>query len=259
MKKIEKLHKSYKGISRLERYMLSLIKENNLVIFKIRELKRLYDLGERQIYNVVFSLKRKGILTALKRGTYVLNEEIPGREFEIASELIKPSYISFWSALSYYGFTEQQPRVIQVVSTKEVKDISFMKNKIEVTTFIPERFFGYTEIDNFVIGLKEKVLVDSLSNLEKVGGLSEFSKCLKNAWDEIDKEKFVVFLLRFKNKSMVARAGYLIETLGLKINRDLKERIKKNLPEGFVKLDTHGRKRRKYDKKWKININWVDK
>lgn len=255
MKKSKKLNKSYKGISSLEQSVISLVKDKNMVVFGVEEIFRLSDMNKRQVYNILFSLNRKGFLTRLKRDCYVLKNEIPGRKFEIATNIVNPSYVSFWSALSFYGFTEQQPNVIQLVSTKQVKDLDFCGHKVQVTTFTPPRFFGYKRMDDFNIAEKEKCLIDSLSCLEKVGGINEFSKCMKNAWDELDREKFVDFLLKFENSSMVSRAGFLIEKMGLKLKKKLMDKIMKNVSKGFVKLDSASKKTKEYDKKWRVNIN----
>lgn len=255
MKKVKKPNKSYKGISGLEQYLISSIKDKNLVTFGVEEITRLSNLNKSQVYNILFSLKRKGFLVRIKKNSYVLKEEISGREFEIATNVVNPSYVSFWSALSFYGFTEQQPKLIQIVSTKQFKNMNFDGQKVQVISFTPQRFFGYKKINNFSIATKEKGFVDSLSSLEKVGGIDEFSKCMINGWDEINQEKFVSFLLRFENKSMVSRAGFLIDKLGLGIKKKLMKKMAKNISKGFVKLDPQKNRAKKYDKKWRVIVN----
>ncbi len=265
MKKIKEVNNSYKntlwlkkeytGISALEQQLISLIKGYNLITFNVIEVRRLSNFSLNQIHNLLFSLKKKGVLIQVKKGHYVLKEGVKGREFEIATNLVNPSYVSFWTAMSYYGFTEQQVKTIQLVSNKQVKSFEFMGHRVEIASFSPNKFFGYKRVDGFNIAEKEKALVDSLSNLEKAGGVEEFAKCLKNAWDEINKKKFIDYLIKFNNNSMISRAGFLIEKQGLKLSKKQTKRLINRKSSCFVKLAPSQQKSKTYDKKWMINVN----
>ena len=253
MKKTKEQHTFYKGISKNEQFLLSLIKEKKLIVFGVRELKRLTKWKKTTIHNTLFSLTKKSLLIKIKRDNYILKEILEEKPFEIATELITPSYISFWTALSFYGFTEQQVKVIQLVSPIQENNLKFDLKSVEVTTLKPERFFGYKKEDGYAIAEKEKALIDSLYQLDKCGGLDEFVKCLKDSWKEINKKKFINYLVRFNNKSMVSRAGYLIEELKLK---GIKLRtLKKYKSNSFIKLNPQRKKANRYNKKWKIIVN----
>jgi predicted transcriptional regulator of viral defense system len=255
MEKQKEIIISYKGISKTEQYILSVINRYKLVVFDFNKIHRLSGLSKSKLYNSLFSLKNKHILESVQKGKYLLKDRIPGNEFMIANSLTSPSYISFWSALSYYGWTEQQPINIQIISINQFKEFQFGAHNVEVTTFASSRFYGYKHISNFSIATKEKAIVDSLSDFELVGGLQEFSKCLKNGWNELNKNTLINFLIRFKNRSMNSRFGFLIEKLNLKISKSYINRLLDNCSAGFVKLEPSGLKSRSYNKKWKIIEN----
>lgn len=240
----------YKGISGNELFLINLIKENNLMVFGVEELHRLSSWKRSRLHNIMFSLKEKGILVKIRRDRYALGEDINEKLFEIATATVRPSYISFWTALSYYGFTEQQVRVVQLVSTKQYAEINLNTRSIEVTTLQPQRFYGYRWERGFIIAEKEKALVDSLYQLEKCGGFNEFVHCLKNAMGEINNRRFRNYLIRFGNKSMISRAGYVLEELGLRSGN-----LKKYRSKSYVKLDPKKEKTGGYNKKWRIIIN----
>lgn len=253
MKKTKEQHTIYKGISKNELCILSLIKERGLIIWGVMEIKKLTNWRKTRIYNTLFSLTKKNLLLKIKRNNYVLTEILEEKTFEITTELISPSYISFWTALSFYGFSEQQVKVIQLVSPTQEKNLKFDSKCIEVTTLNPELFFGYKKVDGYAIAEKEKALIDSLYQLDKCGGLDEFIKCLKNSWKEINKRKFINYLIRFNNRSLVSRAGYLIEELklkGIKLGR-----LEGYKSQSFVKLNPKKKRTSQYHKKWKIIIN----
>ena len=258
MKKSKQFNKNYKGISANESHLLSLIEESNLAVFGVKETGYLSGWNRDRLYNTLFSLEKKGLITRLKRDCYTLKSSLNENLFRIATEAVKPSYISFWTALSFYGFTEQQLKTIQLVSTKQVGRLSLDSFMIEVTTFHPKKFYGYEKIEGFVIAEPEKALIDSLTQPDKCGGLNEFAKCLKNAWKDLNRRRFVDYLIKFNNRSVVSRAGYLIEYLELK---EQVERLQKHKSKSFVNLttgitETTGKGREKeYDKRWNVIIN----
>jgi predicted transcriptional regulator of viral defense system len=253
---IAKLHHTkYTGISANESFLLASVKARNLPVFGVMEVVSICRWGRSRTYNTLVSLERKGILTRIKRNSYAISDDIAKNVFRIASEAVKPSYISFWTALSHYGFTEQQVMAVQLVSTRQAAGFSAGPYRIEIVKFKPSRFYGYKKVDGFVLAEPEKALVDSLAYPGLCGGVGELAKCLKNSWPDIDKEKFTDYLIKFKNKSLVSRAGYIIEHMGLDyLQSDSLLRFRST---GFVRLDPEEKKTGSYgyDRKWRIIIN----
>lgn len=243
---------SYTNVSRNESHMLQLIDGSDLLVFGGEELGFLTGWEKTRIHNTLYSLEKKKIVTRIRRNCYALTDRVNENLFGIATESVTPSYISFWTALSYYGFTEQQPSLVQLVTTKQLKDMVFGSHRIQVTTWQPKRLYGYKKEGRFVIAEKEKALVDSLYQPDKCGGLDEYVKCLKNSWEGLNKKRFAEYLVRFGNRSLVSRAGYLIETLGLDSE---KIKLEKHRAKGYVKLDPNGKEISKYDHNWKVIVN----
>jgi len=255
MKKLKVLNINYKGISGKERFILEKIKESALITFGAKEVERISGFSTNSVHSLLFSLRRKGVLVKLMRDRHALKETLFEKKFLVATELFKPCYISFWSALSYYGFTEQQPAAIQIASTKQLKRVELKEIIIWPTTIKPKNFFGYEELNGFVIASEEKALVDSILMPENAGGLNEFIKCLENAWIDINKDKFIQYLLMTNNKSVNSRAGFLIERMKLPIKKELLEKLRKNSSKGFIRLDQTKKIKNEYNKNWKIIIN----
>src|SRR3990167_9419855 len=68
------------------------------IINKNKEYSRLY----------IYRLKKRNIITEIEKNKYTLSDE----PYDVASNLIFPSYISFISAYSIYGLTTQIPKTI---------------------------------------------------------------------------------------------------------------------------------------------------
>lgn len=245
---------SYTPVSGNDSYLLRLINRNDMLVFGVAELSSLSGWGKDRIHNTLHSLEKKNLIIRIRRNCYTLTDMINENLFEIATESIKPSYISFWTALSYYGFTEQQPKLVQIVSIKQAGNLKFNSHRIQVTTYQPKRFYGYKKIGRFVIAEKEKALVDSLYQPDKCGGLDEFIKCLKHSWERLNKKGFVEYLMRFGSKSLISRAGCLINILGLS-NEETIRKLEKHKAEGYIKLDPKGNRVIGYDHKWRVIVN----
>jgi len=258
---------SITSVSSSESKMISALERENILVFGVEEATRITGWNRRKVYNTLYSLEKKNRVTRIKRNKYVLSEYLPERLFEVSTEALKPSYISFWTALSHYGFTEQGIKSVQLVSTRQVEEFKFNSHKVEITTFNRNRFYGYrkeSRIDSneaaetgFTVAEPEKAIIDSLYLPEKAGGLEEVVKCLKNSWEDLNKNRFIKYLLNFNNKSLVSRSGYLIEELGLKMKNSGIEKLEKNRSSTYVELQPGKKSKREkeekeHNSKWRI-------
>ena len=251
MKKQENQYKTYINLSKNESDLLNNIE--NILVFSTSILNKKTGWKYSKIKNTLTSLKKKKIILPIIKNNYVIKTKIPENLFCIANNIINPSYVSFWTAFSYYGCTEQQIKSIQTISPKQYKNIHFDNILIETTTFKSKEFFGYKRINNFVIAEKEKLIIDSLYKPEKVGGIDELNKCIKNIWKEINQKKLLEYLQKFDNKSLYARLGYLLEYL--KLPNNYKNIFLKNLPLSYTKLNPRKKERKNYNKKWMVLAN----
>jgi predicted transcriptional regulator of viral defense system len=254
MKKSQQRDTVYRSVSRNEARLVGAISESDLAVFGIEEIASLTRWERARIHNTLRALESKGTVVRIKRNAYALEDVVAERSFEVATEVVKPSYISFWTALSYYGFTEQQVRTIQLVSTKQNEALRAGPHTIEATKFKSGSFYGYGRVEGFVIADKEKALVDSLYIPEKCGGLDEFAKCLKNSWPEIDGKRLAEYTIRFGNASLISRMGHLLEALGLGDARTT-EKLLRHRSESYVRLSPGDGRTVGHDGRWRIIVN----
>jgi len=252
MEKLKKQRKS--SISKNEYELIE--KVQKFKVFDVSLIQKLTGYKKTKIYQLVFSLKKKGVIIEIKKGNYILSFlDYQPDISSVVCRLFWPSYISFWTALSYYKFTEQLPTTIFLASTKIRKEMEILNTKISFIKLSPKRFFGYEKIDDMIIAEKEKALIDSLLLPRYSGGIEEVFKSLYNAWDEIDKKVLISYALKMGNKSLLKRLGYLVEIGKLKIDKMLLNKLKREIGKGYSKLDPNASKRGKYNKKWNLIVN----
>lgn len=222
------------------------IKNSKIVVFSVKDLCLLLNIEKTKAYNLIKELKNKNKIKKLGKSKFAISEK---DELEIASELNFPSYISFWTALNYYGFSDNTPKKIFIATTKYRKDIENFK----YITLSKKRFFGYTSFKNIVIAEKEKAFIDSLLFPKYSGGIKEIKYSLKNAINEINLNKLINYAIKIKSKAVIRRTGYLLEKLD--INEKKLEKLKKNIGKGYELLDPGLDKKNKFNKKWFLDIN----
>jgi predicted transcriptional regulator of viral defense system len=254
MEKPQKQDIIYMSKSKSESHLLAEVERAELTVFGVAEARTLTRWKDTKIHNTLRSLEKKGLIIRIKRNCYAPERIISENLFAVATESIKPSYISFWTALSHFGFTEQQVPVVQLVSTKQVAENRIRQHRIQVTTFKPKMFYGYARIEGAVLAEREKALVDSLYLPEKCGGLDELAKCLSNSWGQINHKKLIKYTVQFGNSSLVSRMGYLIESLQLEGERFLKELIPYK-SKGYILLSPGKTRILRHSSKWRIIVN----
>ncbi len=249
-------HRLKRSVSKSEFSVLESIRSSNLTIFSPRDIERLMDIEKRKCYQLVYRMKQKGLISEIENGKYVVIVPPPEPDIlSIASYLVFPAYVSFWTALSFHGFTEQLPMTIFIATTKRKQKMECHGTQIRFVTLSPSRFFGYTEVDGIIMADREKSLIDSLLFPRYAGGMVEVAKCLSNAWREINTKILIDYVLRMENKSLTKRIGYLIKVLDLPIKTSLVRQLKDDIGKGYSLLDPSGPRKGKYDEEWLLRQN----
>ncbi|MBI2139115.1 hypothetical protein HYU13_05990 [Candidatus Woesearchaeota archaeon] len=233
-------------LSKLESQADEALKKNNLAIFTAKDLMLLLGINRMKAYNLAKALKRKGSVNAVKGGMFALAGT---NELSLGPHLNWPSYLSFWSALNYYGFSDQMPRTLFYASVKYMKK----RANCQFVTLSNKRFFGYTSIGSIAIAEKEKAFADSLLFPKYAGGMNEIGRCLKNALKDIDIEKMIGYAEKLGNKAVLRRLGFLLEIIG--IGGSLLAGLKKGIGRGYERIDPSLPKRNHFNKEWLLDIN----
>lgn len=159
--------------------------------------------------------KKKGLISALRKGLYVLNPEEREMEpspFYLANQIFMPSYISLESALAYYGFI---PEFVAATTSITVRKTCKFKNEFGLFTYqhiMPEGYTGFetmqeTENIKVFIATPEKAIIDFLYlNLSKFSTSDSlifiesyrFQNC-----KSLNKRKFRNYAKLFRSKKLI--------------------------------------------------------
>jgi predicted transcriptional regulator of viral defense system len=203
-------------------YVAQRLHQLDLFYFTPSLLADLLSLKRRQTYRLIARLKDEGLVDEVEKGKYLLlglePERVLSNPIFIASHLVTPAYVSYWSALHYYGFTEQVPLTTFVATTKKKRPVTFRNFRFRFVTIKPHKFFGYRRemLGDLpvVVADEAKAIVDSLDLPHYAGGVIEIAKALQAALETVDVPTLVSYANRMEDKSLGSRLGYLLETLG---------------------------------------------
>lgn len=137
------------------------IRNSGLKVIDIADLCILLGVTPQSARVIATRMVTHGIITRLKRNLYILaGSEI--NNFAISNRLIKPSYVSFESALNYWGMTTQIPEVIASAATRS-KNFNIAGKEFSFSNLPKNLFnFGFQKETDFFIADPEKTLLDMI-------------------------------------------------------------------------------------------------
>lgn len=142
-----------------------ILRQSGLTVFNRGTIANLLGVGYASTNPILYRLVCAGVLTRLKRDRYVLTERATEETRKVANELVKPSAISLWTALSDAGITTQVPHVIQSVTPKRSADITRIGSPSFKYFHLPrDLYFGAMPDDAGIFRMPpEKALLDLLT------------------------------------------------------------------------------------------------
>jgi len=146
-------------------FVIRKLKEKNLNIFTPLEFKRLFGVSDYATKWFIKSYVKEGTFTKIRNSLYMMADQ-PADNYLIANRLYEPSYISFDTALSFYGIIPETIYIVTSATPKisrefEVKKVGFVYHKIK-----KEAYGGYKPIKHLnqtvLIAEPEKAVADYL-------------------------------------------------------------------------------------------------
>ena len=205
---------------------------------QIKPLANMQKLSTSHLRYLLSMLANAGWIEILKRGTYLVKSPLYSEEvpiYAIAAALIQPMAISHWSACSHYGFTTQNPVMVQATTTKKVITPEMRNGKansprgravwtvsghdFEFIHITPKLFWGFQKLwvnswKQVNITDRERTALDLIARPDIFGGFSAAIEILENAIDQIDIDHLADYALKYDVGSVIKRLGWSLENLG---------------------------------------------
>lgn len=239
-------------------YILRRLATLQVTSFSEEEFRRLFQLTSAQGYQVLHRLAAEGYLARIARGRYIVlgvaGSPAAAQPFYVGTRLVEPSYVSFWSALHYYAWTEQAPRLVSIATTKISTRWRVGAFRFRFVKLRASRFFGYAlgaqGTVEFPVAEPEKAIVDALFLPQASGGTDLVASALAEAVTALDIAKLQRYGTRMASRSLASRLGYLLERSGVEAQGLLPD-----ASSVYVKLDPRRPRRGQYNARWNILDN----
>ncbi|MFP3871272.1 MAG: type IV toxin-antitoxin system AbiEi family antitoxin domain-containing protein [Candidatus Natronoplasma sp.] len=227
--------------------------------FTVDEALELSEVKRESLRVILSRLEEKGWIERIEKGKYML---IPvgsekGKytldEFVLASTLVEPYCVGYWSALNYHGFTEQIPTTVfvQTTSRKRWRERKIFGVNFKIVKLKKEKFFGKETLwsgdEQVNITDKEKTIVDCLDKPKYCGGIIEVAKGFES--EDYDNGKILDYIDRIGNTGVRRRFGYLCDLYD--VNIDIPTVDTKN----YLKLDPTMPDKGDKSSKWRLIVN----
>jgi predicted transcriptional regulator of viral defense system len=188
--------------------IMTILQQCHRSLFTTEDLKKLLNIAkENTLYKRIERLINQGILLSITKGKYryAYNE---ANDFEIANFIHNPSYLSFESALNFYGILIQTPYQMLSATTARSKTIEVNNKEYRYIHLLPELYFGYRKEKNFLIAYPEKAIIDQLYLAIK--GLGTIDKKDLDL-NKINRKRMTTFTKRIKNKLLKKKIGEFLK------------------------------------------------
>jgi predicted transcriptional regulator of viral defense system len=231
--------------------------------FTFIDALKISNLSIKSLQKVLYRLQQSGAIERIEKGKYLIiplgaeKGKYTLHEFVIGSLLVEPYSIAYWSALNYYGLTEQIATTVFIQTTTrkfnfnpEVFGVQYKIVKIK-----EPKYFGmkkeWIEETQINITDKEKTMIDCLDKPQYCGGIIEVAKALKN--NKFDRKKLEDYAQRIGNSGVLRRLGYLCELLNVKI------KLPKLNIRNYLLLDPTMPEKDTKNARWRLIINLSEK
>ena len=220
------------------------------------------------VRQIIYQLKKKGILKPITRGFYYYSPLEAGPAGARINEFLIPPilflkgnyYVGYSNMYNYYGFTDQIFQTFYVLNTSRQRERAICGIPFKLIKISPKRMYGLENIkisdSQINVSDRERTLVDLIYFPDPVGGLRKAFAILKKeaSSGKTDIKKLVKYAVSFPAVATRKRLGYVMDKSGVseKILATLQKSVKNT---SLITL--YGSKARKgtIDNKWKVIID----
>jgi len=202
------------------RYIELKEKLKDFTVFSLSDIRRI----DRDFYRRrLTEWQDKGYIRKIIRPYYLFSDLKLSENtlFETANRIYDPSYISFESALAYYGLIPESVYGVISATTRRTHVFKTKIGEFEYRTVAPVLFFGYNIVRYgekcFKIAVPEKAILDYLYLNASIKNDNDFTELRinKGVFSEIiNKNRVNIFLRKFRQKTLKKRMSALMEFIG---------------------------------------------
>lgn len=192
-------------------YIEEQLEKQGLVVFSSLEFRRAASLSVASAKQLLIRYVKKGLLLKLKRrrGLYCFKKK-PPHKWVLANRLVRPSYISFESALDHYGATPDSVYGSTSATPKITKRFVALDTEFTFHHIKKEAYSGYRSISidgqSVFMAEPEKAIADILYFVHI--GKRDLDDRIR--WTRFNKKLILRYLILYKRSGLIDWASHVI-------------------------------------------------
>ncbi len=200
--------------------------------------------SETTARKVIRNLIRKGWLSRIVGGRYMLLPPEHGPEnlgenniLALAAAAVEPSYIGWWSAAAWHGFTTQKPMTVFVATLKQVPSRTIEGGERAVYQGHATQVLRLPEIRRLRPRGADLYACQDTCGLprppELAGGPPELARIVHSALGKLNAHEVFAAVTTMKSKALLQRLGFLSDLVGRPLPDDVGHRLREAIPKSY--------------------------
>ncbi|MGI9250074.1 MAG: type IV toxin-antitoxin system AbiEi family antitoxin domain-containing protein [Pseudohongiellaceae bacterium] len=226
---------------------------------RVADATRALEIDRQHASRLLAGWHKQGVVRRVAHGLYVPVQpsalgqtQVLEDPWVLVPELYRPGYIGGWSALEYWGLTEQIFRSICVLTHKRVTYGGTAHQGVDFfIKYVPEKnLFGtktlWRETTKVQVSDPYKTLLDCIDDLHLGAGLQHITDCLLEFIKVFNKpsdlDTLLNYAIQINNGALFKKLGYLAEML--EFESSFVGECRKHLTSGYATLDKNAKSNR---------------
>jgi predicted transcriptional regulator of viral defense system len=152
----------------------------------------------------------------------------------LAAAVRDPSYVGWWSAAAFHGFTSQASRTVFIATERRIPDRAIEGTPVRFVNIPAARSFGWQQYEldggHVPFSAPAKTLIDCLYRPNFAGGAVGVTQIVSRALEIVSAEEAVDAALRFRSKSLMQRLGAIADLVGRPLSGSARHRLRASIP-----------------------------
>jgi predicted transcriptional regulator of viral defense system len=248
--------------------LLTALYDRSQTTFTLQDVERITGLRSSLASSLVHKAARRGLISRLKRGLFVIvppelgsTQEYSGNPYLTAVRLAgdAPTFISHASAMELHRMVTQPQLVVFASSIKRIPIRTLHGTEFRFVLIKRDHFFGTTKhwaTKQEVVNVSdlERTVIDGLRQPEYCGGVTDVAKGLWMRHQDMEPATMVDYALRLGVGAAVRRLGYLLELYAIAPDAEL-TRLRGVLTKTYHRLDPTLPAEGPYLARWRLQLN----
>ena len=257
-----------KTVGRRTAGLLAGLYDRSQSTFTLADARDITGLGSHLASSLLQKAVRRGLVSRLKPGVFVIVPPELGSTAEYAADPYltanrlaggAPCFISHASAMEVHRMVTQPQLVVFASSAKRLRSRPVQGTEFRFVVVKPEHYFGTmtywaTKQESVDISDLERTVVDGLRQPDYCGGVADVAKGLWMRHQDMRAATLVEYALRLGTGAVLRRLGYLLELYAIAPQSEL-ARLRDALSETYAPLDPMLPKEGAYVRRWRLQLN----